>query len=55
MKVSDRDDMSQETGIRKVTITGTLEAVNVAVHFVCQKVGNSDNGGGRFSGGRNSN
>lgn len=53
VKVSDRDDINQDLGTRKVTITGTLEAVNIAMCMVCQKVGSSDNG--RFNGGRRSN
>ncbi|GMH42138.1 hypothetical protein BSKO_10057 [Bryopsis sp. KO-2023] len=49
VKVSERDDVNPETGCRKVTITGSLESVNLAMCMVCQKVGVSDNGGGRHN------
>eukprot|EP00803_Ostreobium_quekettii_P009448 evm.model.scf_5.4 EVM.evm.TU.scf_5.4 scf_5:37994-42378(-) len=49
VKVSDRDDVNPDTGCRKVTITGSLEAVHLAQLLVCQKVGQSENAGGRYS------
>lgn len=53
VKVSDREEVSPEGGFRKVTISGTLECVHLAVLLVCQKVGMSDNGSGpRVNGGR---
>lgn len=54
VKVSDRDDVNPETGCRKVTITGSLEAVHLAQLLVCQKVGMSENTGGRYNNGRHS-
>lgn len=54
VKVSDRDDVNPETGCRKVTITGSLEAVHLAQLLVCQKVGMSENSGGRYNNGRRS-
>lgn len=53
VKVSDRDEVTPETGFRKVTISGSLESVHLAVLLVCQKVGMSDSGAGlRMNGGR---
>jgi len=53
VKVSDREDVAPDTGFRKVTITGTLESVHLAVLLVCQKVGMSESGGvPRMNGGR---
>jgi len=49
VKVSDRDEVNPDTGCRKVTISGTLEAVHLAQLLVCQKVGMSENAGGRYS------
>eukprot|EP00210_Caulerpa_lentillifera_P008234 g7861.t1 len=55
VKVSDREDStSAESTGRKVTISGTLDCVHLALLLVCQKVGMSDSSGasGRTNGGR---
>lgn len=55
VKVSDRDDTTSESAGRKVTISGTLDSVHLALLLVCQKVGMSESpgpsSGGRMNGG----
>eukprot|EP00210_Caulerpa_lentillifera_P005810 g5556.t1 len=57
VKVSDRDENPSEATGRKVTISGTLDAVHLALLLVCQKVGMSESpgpsSGARTNGGGN--